>query len=153
MHTWLSAIEASALAQRLVDTPGAIAVLSAVHVLAFTVLMGCVVVANARLFGWMLGDQPLSNVVRPVFRALMGALIALATTGAFLAMPRATHLLHNFAFVVKLSCAAVALLLQARLAALVRRSGSSPAMFTIGAVATIGWFGAALAACAFLLLE
>lgn len=153
MHAWLSAIQSGTLARAITDTPGAIAALSAVHALAFAVLMGCVILANGRALGWLLPDQPLDAVVRPAWKVLVGAVISITLTGAALALPRIDTVSVRPAFGVKLACAIAALMLQRRLLAMSRGHADPAPVRRTGAMAALMWYGSALAACAFILLE
>ncbi len=153
MHAWLSALQSGALARAITDTRGAIPALSAVHALAFAVLMGCVILANGRALGWLLADQPLDAVVRPAWKVLVGAVISLTLTGAALALPRIAALPQTPVFGMKLACGIIALALQGRLLTMSDRGAAPTAVRRTGAMAALTWYGTALAACAFILLE
>ena len=151
----LSALQSSWLARAVAESQMLTASLSALHLIGFTLVMGSAMVSNLRLVGVLFADQPAAEVTRPARRALLFGVCLSAVTGSLLFMPRAASAMTNDFFRVKIALLVVALLflvtVQSRVA---RRASTAPGTARVaGATGLALWFGVALAASAFILIE
>jgi hypothetical protein len=151
----LELLQSSALANTVAQSQMLSAGLSALHLVGFTIVMGCGVVSSLRLLGALFGDQPAADVIYPASRALGIGLFINVTTGFLMFMPRAQNAVASPFFRAKLALIVAAalmhLVLQRRLATSV--SWPRAVVRASGALGLILWIGVALAASAFILLE
>ena len=151
----LEYLQASRLAHAVGESQMLTATLSSLHLLGFTTIMGSALVSNLRMLGLLLPEQPATDITRPASRALAVGLMLSALTGALLFMPRAAGAAANPIFRLKLGLILAAALVhfgaQRRFAARADRSQGGARV--VGATGLVLWFGAAVAACAFILIE
>lgn len=150
----LDALSSSALARTVAESQMLTAWLSAVHVIGFVLVMASGLATNLRLLGVVLREQPVTDLTIPAAKTLSLGVGVSAVTGVLLFLPRAAGAFANGFFRAKL------LLLVAALAffAVARRttgarSTDGRAFRGLGALGLSLWFGLALAAGAFILLE
>ena len=148
-------IEATSVARAVAESLTLTAVLSAVHVLGFTLVTGGALVCNLRLVGALFAQQPLVDVVRPTSRAILVGLAISVGTGALLFSARAVDVSANGAFRLKMAL----LVLSAAFQFAVNRKLRADVVVTVrraravGAVGLLLWVALAVTACAFILLE
>jgi hypothetical protein len=149
------ALQASALAHAIAESRWATAILSAVHLIGFTVVMGSALVTNLRLVGALFPERPATDVMRPATRALAVGLAISAATGALLFAPRAAHAAVNSIFQVKMLLLASAVTWHATVQPRVASRMPEPvaAVRVLGATGLALWVSLALAGCAFILFE
>jgi hypothetical protein len=151
----LEYLQASWLAHAVGESQMLTATLSSLHLLGFTTIMGSALVSNLRMLGVLFAEQPATDITRPTARALAAGLVLSAVTGALLFMPRAGGAMANPIFRVKLALIVAATVVhfgaQRRFA--VGADRSRGAARVVGGAGLVLWFGVALAACAFILIE
>lgn len=148
-------LEATSLAQTIGGSLPIIASLSATHLIGFTLATGGALVANLRMLGAVLSRRPMAEVSEPASVGIAVGLIISIATGLPLFAPRATELIANGTFQLKMSLLVAATLVHF---ALHRRLARQPAatvlsLRLIGAVGLALWFGLAFAGCALILFE
>ena len=128
--------------------------LSAVHVLGFTTVMGSALVANLRLVGLVLSQRPVVEVARPARIGIALGLLVSVTTGLLLFSTRATALIVNGTFQLKMALltAAAVFHFMAYSRVIVPQATGSRLVVT-GTVGLALWLGLALAGSALILLE
>lgn len=153
--TLFDALQASALGHAIAESRWATAILSAVHLIGFTLVMGSAVVTNLRLVGALLPDRPAADIMRPATRGLAIGLAISAATGVLLFTPRAAHAAVNSIFQVKMlllvSAVTWHVLVQPRFAA--RTPEPAATVRLLGATGLALWVGLAVAGCLFILFE
>jgi hypothetical protein len=149
---WLqSTAVASAIAESVIAT----ALLSAVHLVGFTVLMGSVLVSALRQIGVIFTEQPAGDSTVAADRAvLVGATLSVAT-GLLLFAARAPAAAANGIFQLKmLLLASAAIFHLVFFRRVPRRAGAAPRLLRVnGAAGLTLWMAVALAGCAYILLE
>ena len=149
---WLRATSvAAAVRESLLLTAG----LSSIHLLGFTLITGGALVANLRLLGVLLRDEPLTAVTRPAARAVAVGLLISGITGFLLFAPRATEASANGTFRLKMFLLAMAALFQFTVHRAVSNSASAsqPVLRAVGIAGFLLWTGVAVAGCAYILFE
>ena len=147
-------VETTPLASTVRESLVLTAVLSATHVLGFTLVMGGAVLANLRLCGAVLRDRPVVSILSPAHRAIAFGLLVSIPTGLALLSPRAIAALQNPTFRLKMGfllSAAVGQLLIARAARNSKAGGIASRWAGLTGLAV--WLALAVSACAFILLE
>jgi hypothetical protein len=150
---FLSRIEGSALAATIQSSTLLNGVLSGVHLLGLTLILGSAIVAAMRLAG-VFGEYPVADVTRATrWGSLFGLALSLPT-GLLLVAPRVVSASANPTFRLKMTllCAAVA----AHAAFLERATRGRRALLppaAAGGLTVVLWLGVALAGLAFILLE
>jgi len=152
-------LEATPLARSIGQSLMLTASLSATHLIGFTMVMGGAVLVNLRLLGAVLASLPLADVAKPVNRAIMVGMSISVVTGFLLFSARATAIVENAAFQLKMLMLVVA----ATTHFLVQRSLLRPASKPVavesaryrlaGTSGMLLWLGLAVAACWFILFE
>lgn len=152
MSAWWTWIETTAAARAVAQSSTLTAILSASHLLGFTLVMGGALVGNLRLLGWVFARLPASDVFRPTTRGMLLGLAISAATGALLFSARAVEVAANPTFRLKMT-----LLLGATAFhfAVTRRfaAGAATPPRAVAAVGLLLWAALAVTACAFILLE
>jgi hypothetical protein len=150
--TWL---QNTTVATTIANSLYLLAVLSALHLVGFTLLMGSALVGNLRLVGVVLATLPVASVMAPTRRAIAVGLGMSVTTGLLLFSTRANGAAHNWIFELKMAllvtAAAFHFIVQSRFG----RAGNtaSAAQGVVGFVGLLLWISVALAGCAFIFLE
>ena len=152
VFTWMQATEVARTVRESLLLTGA---LSAVHLLGFTLVTGGALVANLRLLGVLLADQPVLAVTRPAGRGVAVGLAISLATGLLLFAPRAPEASVNGIFQMKMLLLGMATVFHFTIhrSATTRAYVAPATLRTIGATGLLLWTGVALAACAFILLE
>ena len=114
--------------------------LSSVHMLGLTLIVGSSIVICLRSFGWLLPEQPLSDVMRPAGRAVLIGISISAVTGLLMFTPRAVSASGNPVFQTKMLLVAGALVFQFTLFRFVARSGGNNSTWRL----VSGFLGVAL---------
>jgi hypothetical protein len=145
MDAALSWYQNTAIASTVGGSPTITAVLSALHALGFTCIMGGALFANLGRLGVLFPARPVRELTLPGSRLIALGLAISVPTGLALFAPRATVAGHNTIFGLKMLLLLAASGLQF---GLLRRESRA-----IGAAGLVLWLGLAAAACAFILLE
>ena len=155
MQSLLHWISATRVARGVADSATLTAWLSAVHALAFTLVIGSALVANLRALGALLTRTGLHDVVAPANRAILIGLTVSVVTGGLLFSARAVEAAANGWFQLKMLLLVIAAVFQFTIlaAAARKRSVAHDRIVASGAVGLLLWLGLAVAACAFILLE
>jgi hypothetical protein len=155
MDTALTWYQTSALASAVGSSVTITAVLSALHALGFTFIMGGALFANLGLLGVLFPTRPVREVAIPGSRLIALGLAISLPTGLLLFGPRAVAAAHNTTFQLKMllivAASAVQFALQRNA---LRRAGDRPEpLRALGGTGLVLWVGLALTACAFILFE
>ena len=152
MFEWL---EATSVARAVAESLTLTAVLSATHVLGFTLATSGALAANLRLIGAVFWRQPLGDVLRPTSRAIAIGLAVSVGTGVLLFSARAVDASANGTFRLKMALLVLAGAFQFVIGRTLGRGtgGGVPYARALGALGLLLWAGLAAAACAFILLE
>ena len=137
------------------QSPYLMGVLSSVHLLGLTLIVGSSVITCLRCFGFLVPERHLSEVMRPAGRAiLLGFAISLAT-GFPMFAPRAVTASVNFTFQIKMILLLAAVVFHFTLYRTVTRSGESrpPWLRLTGVLGVALWFAVAFAGCVFIVLD
>ena len=151
----LARVQSSGIATTIGQSQPITALLSAVHVLGLTLIVGSTLVSSLRLLGIVLRDRPVGEVTAGPRRGVLVGLAISVPTGLLLFTPRATAAVQNGFFQVKMLLFASAVLFYFTFYRHVVR-GDGTAYFQLkvaGALGLILWFGVVLAGAAFILLE
>jgi hypothetical protein len=148
-------LQSTTLAKAIAESVTATAVLSAIHLVGFTLLMGSVSLSALRQLGAVLTERPAGELTAAADRgALIGAALSIAT-GLLLFSARAPDAAANSTFRLKML-----LLVSAALFHIVcfrrvpRRIGVRRTILRLNGAAGLAlWIGVALAGCAYILLE
>jgi hypothetical protein len=135
----------TALASTVGSSPTLTAVLSALHALGFTCIMGGALFANLGRLGVLFPTRPVRELTLPGSRLIALGLAISLPTGLALFGPRATAAGHNMFFGLKMLFLLTATGVQF---GLLRRDSRA-----VGAAGLALWLGLAASACAFILLE
>ena len=128
--------------------------LSGVHLIGFTLVLGAVLVSNLRLTGAAFSDRPAVEILASTTPAIVIGLSISVTTGLLMFSTRVQTALESQAFRLKIGLLVGAAVFQLVLTRRLRRSLLSDALLRLaGGLSLALWFGVALAACAFILLE
>lgn len=150
---WLDALQASAFAQAVAESRWASAILSSVHLVGFTLVMGAAVVTHLRLVGVFSADRPAVEVTGPAWRIMRLGLVLSVVTGGLMFMPRAAGAAANWVFQLKMLLLAGGLALQVTAVPHAARVGIGQRVTALGIAGLVVWVGLALAGCAFILFE
>jgi hypothetical protein len=148
-------LQSTVLAQAIAESVMATALLSAAHLVGFTLLMGSVSISALRQVGAVLTEQPASDcTVAADCGALIGLLLSVAT-GLLLFSARAPDAAANSTFQLKmLLLVSAALFHVLRFRRVPRRIDASRLSLRLNGAAGLAlWAGVALAGCAYILLE
>lgn len=154
MAAFFGWLEATRVAVTVRDSLMLTGVLSAVHLIGFTLTTGGAMVANLNLLGLLFPARPPIEVTGPASRGMALGLAISVLTGTLLFAGRASTASQNGIFQVKMALLAAAVLFHLSVHRRVARSGITGLMRQ--GTALIGlllWLGLALAGCAFILLE
>lgn len=150
---WLDALQASAFAQAVAESRWASAVLSSVHLVGFTLVMGAAAVTYLRLARVFSADRPAVEVTGPAWRIMRLGLVLSVVTGGLMFMPRAAGAAANGVFQLKMLLLAVGVALQVTAVPRAARMGTGVRVTALGVAGLLIWVGLALAGCAFILFE
>jgi hypothetical protein len=145
MDAAISWYQSSALASTVGNSPTLTAVLSALHALGFTFIMGGALFANLGRLRALFPSAPVREMTVPGSKLIALGLVISLPTGLLLVAPRAVAAAANSTFQLKMLLILVASAVQF---GLLRRETRA-----VGATALLLWLGLAAAACAFILFE
>ena len=103
-------IENSGLGKAIRDSKCLFPVIEAFHLLGLAVIGGAVLIVDLRLLGFVLREQPVSQIARDAQPWLIGSLIVMLVSGSLLFSSEATKCYYHDAFWVKMSSLALAIL-------------------------------------------
>lgn len=151
---FLGRIQASGIATAIGRSVALTGVLSGLHLIGLTLLVGGVLVSTLRLLGIVLPHEPVAEVTRAARRGIVLGLAVSVTTGLLLLSPRVSTASANHIFQLKmlLLCAAVAF----HVAIYRGAAGGTSRRVAPGIAGALGlmlWSGVVLAGCAFILIE
>ena len=146
-------IESTRLASTIGGSVQLTAVLSATHLLGFTLVTGGALVANLRAAGLLFPGRSLAEIVRPAGRGIAVGLTVSVLTGLLSAAPRAVAVSGNGTFQLKMALLVAAALFQFTLHRRIRRAAPASLVRAAGAIGLSLWLALAVTACAFILLE
>jgi hypothetical protein len=147
-------LQSLALARAISESTPLTSVLSAVHLIGFTLVMGAALVSNLRLLGCLFADRPAIDVLRPTGFGLRTGLAVSALTGALLFLPRAEAASQNGTFRLKMSLLVTAVLVHLAQRRLAAAGGARRSLERISGMTGLAlWLGVGLAGCAYILLE
>ena len=129
--------------------------LSAIHLLGLTLLVGGALVASLRMLGLILTDRPMNDVTPGPVRGMVVGLVISVVSGLLLFAPRASVAAENGFFQVKMSLLGAAVVFHfAVYRGASRHVDAKPSQVKLtGGLGLMLWFGVAVAGCAFILLE
>jgi hypothetical protein len=84
--------------------------IEAVHLLAFAVIGGAVLMVDLRLLGWGLRDQPVRSLAKDLQPWLVGALVVMLISGTMLFLSEPIKCYSSTAFWVKMASLVLALI-------------------------------------------
>lgn len=152
---FLSHVEASALATTIGQSTLITGLLSGIHLLGLTVIVGGTIVSSLRLLGVLLPGYPVAELTGAMRRAVAVALAVSVVSGLLLLSPRATIVPTDSIFQTKMLLLVAAATFHF---AIYRRSAAGDPNSTFpprlaGALGLLLWLGVAVAGCAFILFE
>jgi hypothetical protein len=155
MDAVLTWYQSTAVASAVGSSPTMLAVLSALHALGFTFVMGGALFSNLGLLGVLFPARPVREVAIPGSRLIALGLAISLPTGVLLFGPRALAAAHNPTFQLKLVLIVVASAVQFGLQrkAVRRAEQERGPLRALGGTGLVLWVGLALTACAFILFE
>ena len=145
MDAAISWYQSSTLASTVGSSPTLTAMLSALHALGFTFIMGGALFANLGRLRRLFPATPVREVTLPGSKLIALGLAISLPTGLMLVAPRAAAAAANSTFQLKMLLILVAAAVQF---GLLHRGTRA-----VGAIALVLWLGLAAAACAFILFE
>jgi hypothetical protein len=155
MTSIISWLQASPIAAVMGQSQLLTGLVSGLHLLGLTLIVGGAFVSSLRFLGWMFPDRPAADVASAAVGGITIGIILSVATGIVLLAPRVAAAAENGVFRLKMlllvTAAAFHFVFYRRLA---RRAGQSRGLLRVaGALAVLLWFGVAAAGCAFILLE
>jgi hypothetical protein len=147
--------EGTSLAQFIARSAAVTGLLSGVHLVGLTLVVGGALVSSLRLLGIAFAEWPVRDVTGTMDRGLTLGMSLSVATGALLVSPRISSASGNGIFQLKmLLLAAAAGFYFAVYRPVMRGAEAGPvARRATGAAGLVLWLGVALAGCAFILLE
>ena len=127
--------------------------LSGLHLLGLTLVVGGALVSGLRRLGFVLVDRPVADVTRPISRGMSIGLAVSVSTGLLLFAPRATAAARNSFFQTKMILLLAAAVFQFAVAWRPDANARARMLKITGSIQLALWFGVALAGCAFILIE
>src|SRR5882757_9079114 len=100
---FLSRIEASALATAIGQSTLITGLLSGIHLIGLTLIVGGVAVSSLRLLGLLLPDHPVVELTSATRRAIVAGLAVSVVSGLLLLSPRASIVPSNTVFQTKMA--------------------------------------------------
>lgn len=149
---WLARTE---VATAINQSPYLMGLLSSVHLLGLTLIVGSAIVSCLRCLGFLLPEQPLSDVARPVGNGIVLGLAVCLATGFLMFAPRATTAVKDSAFQMKMILLLAAVVFHFTLYRYVMRSDATrpPLLRLTGVLGLTLWFGVGFAGCAFAVFD
>ena len=145
----------SGLAHTITESSYMVGLLSSVHMLGLTLIVGSSIVVCLRSFGLLLPEQPLSDVMRPAGRAVLLGFSISAVTGLLMFTPRAMSASENPVFQTKMLLVAAAIVFQFTLFRYIARGGGERVLWRLlsGAFGVALWFAVAFYGVLFTVFE
>ncbi len=136
--------EATAVGQSIRESLWLFPVIEAVHLVAFAVLGGTVLLVNLRLLGFLFRSQPVARLAEAA-RPWQGGSLALAiATGSLLFLSEPMKLYYSDPFWVKISCLALAVVFDFTVRRPVTRAPSIGSLGRLTALVSLAlWSGVA----------
>ena len=130
-------------------------VLSSIHLLGLTLLVGGMLVSSLRMMGLVLTSRPAAEVTSAPRRAVVAGLSVSVATGLLLLAPRVTNAVQNGFFQLKMMLLVVSTIFSLTVYRQLAngREGSPVQLRVEGVLGLLLWFGVVLAGAAFILLE
>ncbi len=151
----LSWIQATRIATAIGGSTLLTGVISGIHLLGLTLLVGGALVSGLRMLGVVLTDRPIGDLASGPARGMTLGLMISVGSGLLLFSPRASAAAENSFFQIKMSllCAAVIFHFAVYQGVVRRADARASVVRTAGALCLMLWCGVALAGCAFILFE
>jgi hypothetical protein len=148
-------VQTTRLASTISNSLTLTAVLSSIHLVGLTLVVGSVLFASLRLVGFIFDDRAVNEITAAVSSTIVVGLAISVTTGLLLVAPRAAASFQNGFFQFKMTSLAAALVFHLGVYrhALRGREPSRWRQTLTGAIGFGLWFLVAVAGCAFILLE
>ena len=129
--------------------------LSGIHLLGLTLLVGGALVSGLRLLGVLLSEQPVTEVSGTAARGMTVGLAISVTTGLLLFAARASTAAESGFFQLKMVVLLTAAVFHFAFYRSVARQGTAQqhVLQFAGALGLMLWFGVAVAGCAYILFE
>jgi len=106
---FVHAIEFSVVGQAIKNSSWAFAVIESVHLLALSVIGGAILVVDLRMLGFGLRRQRVADVARDAQPIMIAALVVMLITGLLLFTSEAVKCYESYAFRLKMSSLALAI--------------------------------------------
>ncbi|HEY7447408.1 MAG TPA: DUF6644 family protein [Vicinamibacterales bacterium] len=148
-------VQTTRLASTISNSLTLTAILSSIHLVGLTLVVGSVLFASLRLVGFIFYDRSVHEVTDAVGGMIMLGLAISVTSGLLLVAPRAVASVQNGFFQFKMASlvAAVVFHLGVYRRVLRGRELTRSRQRVTGAIGFGLWFAVAVAGCAFILLE
>jgi hypothetical protein len=148
-------VQTTRLASTISNSLTLTAVLSSIHLVGLTLVVGSVLFASLRLVGFIFDDRPVHEVTAAVSGMIMLGLAISVTSGLLLVAPRAAASVQNGFFQFKMASLVTAVVFHLGVYRRVLRGRevSQWRQRLTGAIGFGFWFAVAVAGCAFILLE
>jgi hypothetical protein len=147
----LASVQHSRVAAIIAQSSLVTGLLSGLHLLGLTLVVGGALVSGLRRLGFVLVDRAVADVTRPISRGMSIGLAVSVSTGLLLFAPRASAAAGNSFFQTKMILLLAAAVFQFVVAW--RLDARSRMRQLTGTIQLALWFSVALAGCAFILLE
>ena len=155
MTSFFARIEASGIATTISQSVPLSGILSGLHLVGLTLLVGSVLVSTLRLLGVVLPHEPVAEVTRAARRGIVLGLAISVASGLLLLSPRISRASANYIFQLKmlLLCAAAAFHFAIYRNAAGGTDGPGLSPRAAGALGLLLWSAVVLAGVAFILIE
>jgi hypothetical protein len=155
LTSFFARIEASGIATTISQSVPLSGILSGLHLVGLTLLVGSVLVSTLRLLGVVLPHEPVAEVTRAARRGIVLGLALSVTSGLLLLSPRISRASANYIFQLKmlLLCAAAAFHFAIYRDAARGTGGQRLSPRVAGALGLLLWSAVVLAGSAFILIE
>ena len=149
---WLARTE---VATAINQSPYLMGLLSSVHLLGLTLIVGSAFVSCLRCFGFLLPEQPLSAVAKPAGKVIVLGFAVCLATGLLMFAPRATAAARDSAFLIKMTLLLAAVVFHFTLFRyVIRTDATRPQLLRLtGVLGLTLWFGVGFAGCAFAVFD
>jgi hypothetical protein len=147
-------LESTPVAAAIGDSQLTTGLLSSIHLLGVTLVGGGALVSSLRLLGLLFPQEPLSEITAGAARGIVVGLAISAVTGILLFAPRASAVLDNGYFQIKMLFLAAATIFHFSVYRTVTRRSPDARWLTraTGAVTAVLWLGVIASGSAFILL-
>ena len=149
---WLARTE---FATAINQSPYLMGLLSSVHLLGLTLIVGSAIVSCLRCLGFLLPEQPLSDVARPVGKGIVLGFAVCLATGFLMFAPQATTAVQDSAFQMKMILLLAAVVFHFTLYRyVIQRDATRPSLLRLtGVLGLTLWFGVGFAGCVFAVFD